>query len=235
MKHLILLHGALGFSGQFDSLKNHFSKDFEVHTLNFYGHGGEKPVHEMTVSVLVEQLQGFLTEHTISEAHVFGYSLGGYVALSHALEFPGMIKSVLTLGTKFDWSPEQAEKEIKMLDPDIISAKVPAFARQLEVIHGAETWKKLLKETAHLMLDLGKKPVLNPGTFARLSLPVQIMVGDRDATAGVEGSLNAFREIPEARLAVLPDTKHPFEKASEPLLIQLAALFWKKTGILNAC
>jgi esterase/lipase len=40
MAHLVLLHGAIGSKDQLHPLANALKKDFDVHLLNFSGHGG---------------------------------------------------------------------------------------------------------------------------------------------------------------------------------------------------
>ena len=47
-----------------------------------------------------------------------GHSMGGYVALKLALKRPELVDRIITLGTKFNWTPEVAAKEVKMLNPD---------------------------------------------------------------------------------------------------------------------
>ena len=46
-----------------------------------------------------------------------------------------MIQKVFTLATKFEWTPDIAQKEIKMLDAAKIAEKIPAFAQLLEKRH----------------------------------------------------------------------------------------------------
>ena len=48
---------------------------------------------------------------TITRADIFGYSMGGYVALHAARRHPERIGSIMTLGTKFAWDTPTAEKE----------------------------------------------------------------------------------------------------------------------------
>lgn len=54
-----------------------------------------------------------------------------------------------------------------------------------------------------------------------ISIPVQIMVGDQDNMVTLEESIEVYRSIPDARLAVLPDTKHPLDKIRTDLLLTI--------------
>ena len=86
--------------------------------------------------------------------HLFGYSMGGFIALLSAANGNKKIHSITTLGTKMKWSPRIAENEVKQLNPELIEEKVPAFAKSLEERHG-DHWKDLMRRTADYMVLLG--------------------------------------------------------------------------------
>src|SRR5690242_6398274 len=137
MKQLILLHGALGHSSQFEPYEAFLSEHFIVHKILFHGPGGTAiPDKGLTLALYVQQLEDYMAAHQLQDVHIFGYSMGGYVALCHALQYPGKIASILTLATKLNWTPEGAAKEVRQLDPDLIETKVPKYAAQLKALHG---------------------------------------------------------------------------------------------------
>ncbi|MEM9824780.1 MAG: alpha/beta fold hydrolase, partial [Bacteroidota bacterium] len=131
-ENIILLHGALGSQQQMQALAPLLSPHFAVHSLNFLGHGGDPSETHFTMKALAQQVKTFIEEKQLGRTHIFGYSMGGYVALNLALDHPEQIQSIVTFGTKFNWSKEAAEKEVKMLNPELIEAKVPQFAQRLK-------------------------------------------------------------------------------------------------------
>lgn len=151
--------------------------------------------------------------------------MGGYVALCYTLQNPTTVNSVMTLGTKFDWTEEQALKESKMLNPDAAAEKVPKYAEVLKSQHGSK-WKELLPAIAEMMISLSKNPTLKSEILTKIEIPVQIMVGDQDNMVTVEESVKTYKSLPNANFAILPDTKHPFEKVRPKLLINLMTDFW---------
>jgi len=226
MKNLILLHGALGHSDLFAPYKDILSRYFNVHTPLFSGHGQiSLPEGGITMEQYTQELAAYCDREELQEVHLFGHSMGGYVALCYALQQPDRVKSVMTLGTKFAWTEEQATKESKMLDPETILTKIPKYAAQLEAQHGVQ-WKLLLPAIAGMMIGLGKNPLLQSGNLSTLSLPVQIMIGDKDNMVSLEESTQVYHSIPEARFAVLPDTKHPMDRVRPQLLLDLMKDFW---------
>lgn len=226
MKRLVVLHGALGSAHQFEPLRAALP-GVDVHVLEFHGHGSAPDVADpWTIDLFAHQLEDLLEnfhEDLHEDPHkvlsVFGYSMGGYVAIRLAQRRPDLISRILTLGTKLDWSPEGAAKEIKMLNADVIEQKVPAFAADLQRRHGSDHWRTVLTKTAELMVDLGAQPVLTEQNVADLTVPVRFGIGDRDEMVTLEETIRFYRATPQAQLTVLPGTRHPIEKVNLDLLI----------------
>lgn len=216
---LLLLHGALGSPAILEPLVELLHADFDVHTLAFAGHGGRE-VHPETFTLphFAGEVLTFLEEHEAGPAHVFGYSMGGYAALLAATQAPTRFASISTLGTKLDWTPESAAAETRFLDPDKILAKVPAFAETLRQRHAPADWAAVLRATAALMTAAGTNPLLSPAALAALSVPVQLLVGDADHTAGSPAGRALAAGLPRARFELLPNTGHALEQASPTLL-----------------
>ena len=115
---LILLHGALGTSEQFDFILPQLKEHFDVHQLNFEGHGNAGPTNSsFRIPYFAENVLGYMDEYRIDQAYFFGYSMGGYVALVLAKNNPERVKGVGTLGTILQWDEEVAERESKYLHP----------------------------------------------------------------------------------------------------------------------
>ncbi|MCP1301113.1 alpha/beta hydrolase [Chryseobacterium sp. S0630] len=225
MPNLLLLHGALGHNDIFKPYLNSLSQYFTVHTPLFSGHGDQElPADGITIEKYTQELSEYCKVNNLTEVSIFGHSMGGYVALCYAMRNPDRVNSIITLGTKFDWTEEQALKESKMLNPDVILEKIPQYAQLLESQHGTK-WKQLLPAIADLMIDLGKNPPLE-NNFATITTPTQIMVGDKDNMVTIEESMRVYRSLPNAKLAVLPDTKHPMDKVRPDLLLNLIKDFW---------
>src|SRR5262245_9692322 len=118
MQHIILLHGAIGAKDQLAPLVNELSSDFRVHYFSFTGHGGEPmPEEDFSIELFAKQLLNYLDTSKLEQAHLFGYSMGGYVAMYFARQYPERVIRLITLATKFEWNESIAAREVKMLDP----------------------------------------------------------------------------------------------------------------------
>jgi pimeloyl-ACP methyl ester carboxylesterase len=166
----------------------------------------------------------------LDSVSIFGYSMGGYVALYLALRHPGRVRSIATLATKMQWDPETAARETGGLNPDTILAKVPRFAEMLQKRHHPQDWKELLSQTAGLMRGLGDAPPLTDEVLQKVEQPVLMMRGDRDAMVTLEETVSAYKSLPNASLAILPGTPHPLEKVNIPVLGTLVRSFFASAG-----
>ena len=130
-----------------------------------------------------------------------------YLARNH----PGIISSIVTLATKFYWDEAIAAREITMLDARIIRDKVPAFAKQLEQLHGAGNWEELLEETKNLLLGLGKCNVLQLYDYSHISIPCLLLLGDKDKMVTAEETIAVHQALPASGYRQLANTTHPIE------------------------
>lgn len=212
MKHLLLLHGAIGAMDQFGPLSEALKDDFTIHTLNFSGHGGRPIPESFSIGAFADDVLDYLSQNSIGTIDIFGYSMGGYVALYLARHYPERVGRIFTLATKFSWAPEIAAHETKMLDAKKIAVKIPAFADQLEQRHKPSDWRQVLSKTAAMMTDMGAGNPLRAEDFPQISHPVMVGIGDRDAMVTLDETIVVYRALQQANLVVLPATQHPLEK-----------------------
>lgn len=223
MLPVLLLHGALGSKTQLDPLKALLeTKGRTVYLMNFSGHSGSPFAKNFGIETFAEDVLDFLRQNSLSKVDIFGYSMGGYVALWFAHLNPEKAGKIVTLGTKFDWSVESAEKETKKLNAEKIEEKVPAFARILQNRHAPNNWKELLTKTSTMMRGLGATPLLTAPMLASLKNEVYVLLGDQDDMADRNFSEEVSKILPNATFNLLPETPHPIEKVN---LSHIAALF----------
>ena len=138
--------------------------------------------------------------------------MGSYVGLSAAIRLPDIIKKVITLGTKFEWSIESSEREVKMLDPNIIEIKVAQFAKKLEEEHHPNDWKQLMLKTGRMMINMGKGSKLKDENLRSIYQPVIVGIGSLDHMVSFEESEYASNLMPNSKIINLEGVKHSLEK-----------------------
>lgn len=217
-ENLLLLHGALGAKVQLEGLKNSLNNHFNVYSMNFDGHGGDLSDETYSIDLFVSNLIAFIDENELNEVSVFGYSMGGYVALTAAARYPNRFKQILTLGSKFKWSPEIAAGEIKLLNPEKIAEKVPHFAQRLNELHQPEDWKKVMRKTADMMVEMGEGKRTADEEFAKVQIPVQVGIGDKDNMVSIEETKHVADLLSNGILKIIEGVPHPIEMIKPEVL-----------------
>lgn len=210
--HMLFLHGAAGASYQLRAIAAKLSSHYTVHLYDFPGHGGEPlPEAPFSIPLFAAAVAEHIRVQQLESVTIFGASMGGAVGLYLAKEHPELVEKVITLGTKFHWDAATAEKEIKLLQPDIIAVKVPAFAATLEKMHAPVDWKLVLAGIAQMMIEMGKENPLHADALRSITVPALILLGDRDRMVSFEETVQVYKLLPEAAFGVLPNTPHPAE------------------------
>ena len=217
--NLLLLHGALGSAAQLKPLAQKLADYYQVHTFTFSGHGGKGNLQQpFCIESFAAELEKWLQDKGLGQMLVFGYSMGGYVALYLASLHPAYFTHILTLGTKFAWTPESAAQEVKRLQPALIEEKVPAFAQSLAKQHHPHDWRLVMTQTADMMLALGNKPPLTADVLATIKVPVKIMRGTEDKMVSEAESQQAAALLPEGSYKSLEGQPHPLEQLDLEML-----------------
>ncbi len=201
-------------------------RDGRILAPDFSGHGARtSEAGAFGIPQFANDVLGFLDAEGITRADIFGYSMGGYVALHAALRHPGRIGRIMTLGTKFAWDTQTAEKESARLDPAAIESKVPAFAARLKELHG-DRWTDVVRRTAGMMCELGASPALGDGDFRSIPHRALLGVGSADEMVTLEETGKTARLLPSGGLLVIPGMRHPIERADPELLAGKIAGFF---------
>ena len=220
MKNILLLHGAIGAKDQLDALKEKLKENYNVYSFNFSAHGKEGFSKSFNIEQFAEDTLSYLSSNNLEQVDIFGYSMGGYVALYLAKHYPNKVNQIITLGTKFKWTPEIAKKEVKMLNAAIIEAKIPQFAQALSERHGSKNWKTLLSKTAEMMLAMGEGSPLSLSDYQNISHNCKIMLADNDEMVTKEETLEIADALLNSRLTTIKNSKHPIEKVDMDLLVK---------------
>ncbi|XBG78305.1 2-succinyl-6-hydroxy-2,4-cyclohexadiene-1-carboxylate synthase [Enterococcus cecorum] len=97
MPTLVCLHGFTGTLHTFDFLANQLP-GVNILALDLIGHGQTSvhvPTVHYTMSQVVKDVRAFLEKLGLTECFLFGYSMGGRVALAFATTFPKMVLGLI--------------------------------------------------------------------------------------------------------------------------------------------
>jgi pimeloyl-ACP methyl ester carboxylesterase len=207
MDNLVLIHGALGNAKEFDEISSFLSKKYNVITYEIPHHGRKsKATTLFNIEVLTRDLEEFISQ--VGSCYIYGFSLGGYIALSLAQKGNVHIQGVITQGTKLDWSPDIAKKEVQKLNIDLLKTKAKPFYDYLLKLHGSYL-PELLEKTASFMSALGDSPNLNEKSVQSITCPVRMIRGGKDKMVSKEETLRISNSIKNSFYFEIPSFIHP--------------------------
>jgi pimeloyl-ACP methyl ester carboxylesterase len=165
---------------------------------------------------------------------VLGYSDGGQIALELGMRYPGMAGALVLGGTQFRFSEAYLEAVRELLsiadgeegvDTERLKREQPDLIAYLREghghVYGPEYWKTYVRQIASLWMTPLR---YTDEDLAAVTDPVLLLVGDRDGVS-TEESVELFRLLPNAELAVAPASDHSFIEAKASLFDALALDF----------
>jgi pimeloyl-ACP methyl ester carboxylesterase len=231
---LLLVHPGTATSQDWASHLPAFTEHFQIFAPDSRGHGRtDNPTGEFGYRKMADDVAALIGALGLRRPLVLGYSDGGQIALELGIRHPGLAGALILGGTQFRFSEaylrdarallgitEGGEVDLEKLEreqPDFI-----AFLREgHRHVYGPEYWKTYLEQIAALWLT----PLhYTPDDFAALTDPVLLLVGDRDGVC-TEESIELFRLLPDAELAIAPASDHGFIEAKAGLFDALALDF----------
>ena len=231
---LMLVHGGTATSRDWASHLPAFTEHFRVFTPDSRGHGRTyNPAGELDYRVMADDMAALVDALGLQRPLVLGYSDGGQIALELGMRYPGLARALVLGGTQFRFSEAYLEATRALLsiadgeevDRETLERDQPDFVDYLREAHGhvygPGYWKTYVKKIAVLWLT----PLhYAPEDLATITDPVLLLTGDRDGVA-TEESIEMFRLLPNAELAVAPASDHSFIEAKASLFDALALDF----------
>ena len=94
---LIILHGLMGSSRNWQTLGRELSERYHVFALDLRNHGTSPHSDEMTYQSMAEDVILWMQSQHIEKAIILGHSMGGKVAMVAACRYPMYISKLLVI------------------------------------------------------------------------------------------------------------------------------------------
>ncbi|HSV88567.1 MAG TPA: alpha/beta hydrolase [Bacteroidales bacterium] len=220
---VLLLHGFTGSSSIWEEYLEVLSDKFRVVALDLPGHGESEILAEVhTMDIMSELVNAVLTHLEIKNAVVIGHSMGGYVALNLAKNYPSFIKGLgLFHSTSLadnDEAREGREKSIRIIKEDhrgFLFNFIPGlFAPENQQKYAAQIAElvaqaKNMDKNAIVAAQEGMK--LRTSTLDVLinaNYPVMFIAGQKDPRIAFENIWVQMALTAEAHSLILRDVGH---------------------------
>jgi|ERR671918_342064 pimeloyl-ACP methyl ester carboxylesterase len=214
---LVLLHGALMTIENFAELVPSLAKTRQVIAVEQQAHGRTADVDRpFSYEQMADDTAALLGQLGIEEADVFGYSMGGGIALELAMRHPASVRKLVVAAAAYSNDgvyPDVLEGIEKLKPEDLAGSRWQEG--YVEVAPDPENWPTLLAKVKELDRTFEG---WSPEAISSIEAPTLIIIGDADIVrpehavemlrllgGGVPGDLAG---LPRSQLAVLPGTTH---------------------------
>lgn len=233
---LVLLHGAFSMiETDFGAMLPSLARTRKVIGVEQQGHGRTPDVDApLDYDRMADDTAGLLRTLKIAEADLFGYSMGGAVALRIARRHPELVGKVVFAGgacfTPDGFYPEMLAGFDQMTPHALDST--PWHEAYVRVAPRPERWGDLVMKMKRLDTTFAGWPAED---VRAIGAPVLLIVGDSDIVrpehvvemfrllgGGVAGDIHG---LPRAQLAVLPGTTHVTVMRRHDWLVSMTAAF----------
>lgn len=223
---LVLVHGFLGSSRNWQTAGAGLASRFHVFALDLRNHGRSPHAPEMTYAAMIDDLLAWMDAQGLARAALLGHSMGGKVAMRLAChhprrtdrlivvdiapkEYPGLAQRgelAAMNELRLDGLRSRAEAEMR-LEARVDNGAMRKFLT-MNLERGADggwRWTVNLPVLTAALPDLVKNPLaLND----RFDGPAHFILGGKSSFVQPEDHAVIRRHFPAARITVLPDSGH---------------------------
>lgn len=225
---LVLLHGGLlTIDLTFGPILPSLAERHQVIAVELQGHGRTADTDRtMSIDLLADDVATLLGQLGIEQADVFGFSLGGFTALSLAMRHPELVRKVVLASVSF--RQDGYHDDIRNSDEHPDSPRMPTKA-DFQMMQ--DDYERVAPDPGHFEACAAKTSAM-VGAFegwsdeqlrATPNLAL-ILLGDTDFVR-LEHAVEMFELLPNAQLAVLPGTTHMGVTQSPDRLLALVGPF----------
>lgn len=223
---LVLLHGGFVDSRMFQPALPLLVDRFRVYTVDRRGHGHTPDIDgPLSYDAMAEDLIAFLERIVGEPAHLVGHSDGANVALLVALRRPDLVRKIVMISGNF-----HHDGVLPGVLDGFGDAETVQFlgARYGEVSpQGEEHYPTVVRK----LLEMGRtQPTLTTDDLKAVTPRTLIVAGDDDAVS-LEHTLELYRAVPDAELAVVPGTSHLLVMEKPDTVYPLIADFLSKDPV----
>ena len=220
---LILLHGGYGTTDMFGPVREAIAQDRQTIGVELQGHGHTADIDRpLRFQSMADDIAGLIDLLGFEKVDLFGYSLGGGVALRTAIQYPGKVRKLILVSTPFKqagWFPEVLVGMHSQQEPAAAEQMkhTPLYEIYSRIAPRPQDWPLLVGKTGRLLsqeYDWGDE-------ISKIQAQTLLVYGDHDSIspahvaeffqllggglkdAGWDGS-----GMTSARLAILPGTTH---------------------------
>lgn len=232
---LVLLHGSfMSITTNWGQLLPALAEHRRVVVVELQGHGRTADIDRpFTFEQMADDVAALLQYVDIERADIFGYSMGGSIAIQFAIRHPSMVRKLVIVSASFthDGSYPEVHKGIEAITPELFTGS-PIEADYVRLAPNPNDWPVLIEKIKEMHRAAQDVPA---AAIAAIAAPTLTVIGDADGVrpehavemfrlrrGGVFGDLAG---LPDSQLAVLPGTTHVAVMMRADLLLAIVPPF----------
>jgi pimeloyl-ACP methyl ester carboxylesterase len=231
---LVVIHGSFMSIESMGDIVPRLAETRQVIAVELQGHGRTGDIDRaLSPDLMADDVAALLQELEIEQADIFGYSLGGAVALHMAIRHPEMVRKLVVVSANYTlegWYPELAGF-METMSPDIFAGS-PIETEYKSLAPDPDGLPNLVSKIQQLATNLQAIP---DESIQAITAPSLIMVGDSD-NVRPEHALDLFKllgggvpgdlvGLPSSQLAVIPGATHTSILSCVEVLVALTVEF----------
>lgn len=202
---LVILHGGLvGSIGEMGQFIDHLAPYYQVIAINTRGHGkSEMGKETLSYERKAEDVKAVLEALRIQvPIRLVGFSDGAYTGYYFAARYPEKIQKLVAIGAG-SW--QKAWRPFSMPFADFIAFDPAYWQEQITHIrpNSEKTEQWLKAQTAYYdQVEVGQS------LFEQVKTHTLILAGENDTNAPLDTVIQAYKWLPNADLAIIPNAPH---------------------------
>jgi pimeloyl-ACP methyl ester carboxylesterase len=197
---VVLLHGAMSDSRDFDGNLAALASEFRVLRVDRRGHGHTADTDgPLTLDLMADDMIRFAECLAEGQIAVAGYSAGAGVALRMATRRPDLVSALVLISGAYD----RAGLIVRPVPGGSWPPQV--IAAYGEVSPDGEGHFPVVADKVAASIDQGSE--LSPRDLAQLTCPSLVLAADDDVVS-LEHTIALYRALPDAYLSIVPGASH---------------------------
>ena len=217
---LFLLHGYTQSSKSWLPYVADYANDFEVYLVDLKGHGKSSQFTEkLSIKAVASDVDALIKYLQLDSINAIGFSYGGDILFQLALLHPGLIKSMIIIGSCGTWNVNNFPVWREYLSYKNIN-HLP-WMREEQT--SEEQIKSILDQVPNYNISFSEEELKS------IQAKTLIVVGDQDDSIPLACISSARNNLPNSFLWVLPNTGHVAHRdKNKPEFVRLSKEFFSE-------
>lgn len=156
-KTIIFLHGFLESSAIWEDFAQELSAEYRIFTIDLPGHGGSGILaEEHSMELMAEEVKNILEIEGVQKILLVGHSMGGYVSLAFAENYPEMLKGLILFHSQAAADSEETKNNRDRMIELVENDKISFIKNFIPELFSPDN-RKILKKEIDVLIDTALK------------------------------------------------------------------------------